>query len=111
MKPALDPSGLTQHEAGAKMDGGKPDLSLLLDFGRALAAVGAVATRGAAKYTRGGWIKVPNGINRYTAALLRHLFTDDLFDEDGFRHDAQVAWNALARLERILREEEDETTK
>ncbi len=101
-----DPHGKGQHGSGAKNDAGKPDLSLLLLFGRALSAVGGVGTKGAIKYTRGGWQVVPDGENRYTAAMLRHLFEENqsLVDDDtGCYHAAQVAWNALARLELILR--------
>jgi len=105
-----DPHGISQHESGAKLDAGKPDASLLLMFGKALLAVAQVGTFGAEKYTRGGWQKVAGGITRYTAALLRHLFKeqDEDYDSDSdLLHAAQVAWNALARLELILRERED----
>lgn len=105
-----DPTGLGQHDHGAKTDEGKPDLSLLLMFGKALREVGRVGTFGARKYTRGGWQGVSDGINRYTAALLRHLCDEhyEKFDKDlPVRHAAQVAWNALARLELMLREEEE----
>jgi hypothetical protein len=43
--------------------------------------------------------------------MLRHVFeeTYSAYDKDlPVLHAAQVAWNALARLELILREEEDE---
>jgi hypothetical protein len=104
-----DPHGREQHEAGAKNDAGKPDTSLLLMFGRALSEVAAVGTFGARKYSRGGWQHVPNGVDRYTAALLRHLLKEqsEAVDEDiGLLHAAAVAWNALARLELILKEGE-----
>jgi hypothetical protein len=106
------------HVAGAKDDGGKPDASLLQFFPRALLEVARVGTFGAKKYSRGGWLKVPDGIVRYTAAMLRHFFaaqmetydSDPSCEEYGFkdqiRHDAQVAWNALARLELQLQQEE-----
>jgi hypothetical protein len=109
-----DPNGIKQHEAGAKLDAGKPDTSLLLMFGRALLEVAKVSTVGAAKYTRGGWQVVPDGIRRYTAALLRHLFAEqnERLDRDTeLLHAAQVAWNALARLELLLREEADGNNK
>lgn len=104
-----DPDGIAQHEHGAKTDSGKPDCSLLLMFGRALEAVAEVGTFGAEKYTRGGWQGVCDGIHRYTAALLRHLFKEhyEEYDMDlPVKHAAQVAWNSLARLELILREED-----
>jgi hypothetical protein len=94
-----DPTGRDQHEAGSKTDAGKPDLSLLLLFGKALREVGQVGTYGALKYTRGGWQSVPDGINRYTAALLRHLLAEEYEAMDS---DLPVA---LARLELMLREE------
>jgi hypothetical protein len=106
-----DPNGLKQHEPGAKTDAGKPDASLLLMFGRALLEVARVGTLGAKKYTRCGWQSVPDGKNRYTAALLRHLLTEpyEEYDKDlNVPHAAQSAWNALARLELMLREKENE---
>lgn len=107
---AKDPNGIDQHTAGAKLDAGKPDASLLLLFGRALTEVSRVGTFGAKKYSRGGWQFVPDGITRYTAALLRHLFGEangPRDEESGLLHAAQVAWNALARLELMLRESEN----
>lgn len=104
---SMDPNGTPQHAPGAKLDGNKPDMSLLLHFSFALTAVAEVGTAGAKKYTRGGWKFVEGGEERYTAALLRHLFIEEEHDEDirewaggeDILHDAQVAWNALARLE------------
>lgn len=121
-----DPNGLNQHQAGAKLDDGKVDMSLLTLWPRALTEVCRVGTLGARKYSRGGFLSVPNGVVRYTAALLRHLFKESyqLMDDDPYydtpagapfkgkiRHDAQVAWNALSRLEVKLREEENERRK
>jgi hypothetical protein len=115
------PGGLDLHEKGAKADGGKPDTSLLQYFGPALLEVARVGTFGQDKYTRGGWLEVPEGHRRYTAAMLRHFFsemTEGTYDQDpsceeyGYkdqiRHDAQVAWNALARLTLALKEEQDD---
>lgn len=107
----VDPDGKDQHEAGAKLDRDKPDASLLLMFGKALIAVAEIGTFGAKKYSRGGWQSVADGETRYTAALLRHLLQsgDEDYDKDsGLLHDAQIAWNALARLELRLRREECE---
>ncbi len=100
--------GATKHDAG------KPDLSLLLDFGKALQSVAAVGTMGAKKYSRGGWKSVPDGLNRYTAALLRHLTQENTQfadDESGFAHASHVAWNALARLQLIILEMEKHATR
>jgi hypothetical protein len=106
----VDPNGVGQHDPGAKCDKGKPDASLLGMFGKALLEVAKVGTYGAKKYTRGGWESVSDGINRYTAAMLRHYFTEryETYDTDiPVLHAAQVAWNALARLELILREKDE----
>ena len=109
-KLEADPDGIKAHEAGAKLDSGKPDASLLLMFAKALLLVAEVGTFGARKYSRGGWQSVANGEERYTAALMRHLLASGYEDNDkdsGLDHDAQVAWNALARLELKLRRDKD----
>ena len=107
----VDPDGKEADAPGAKLDGNKPDLSLLLDFSRSLCAIGQVATDGAKKYSRGGWLLVPDGINRYRAAKMRHMFHGALSDYDagsGSLHIAHEAWNALAVLELTLREMEND---
>lgn len=116
MTNEADPTGLNAHQPGAKLDQGKTDLSLLINFRNALTAVAEVAEIGAKKYSRGGFLKVANGFLRYTSAMLRHLFGGDKEDNDGeiilrstkYAHEAQVAWNALARLEVKMREEHNE---
>ena len=105
-----DPYGLDQHAAGAKLDAGKIRLGLVLGgFSRALYQVGVVGTVGAVKYTDNGWMSVTDGQARYTDAMIRHLlaeFDGEIFDTDtGLYHAAQAAWNALARLELLLKEE------
>lgn len=104
-----DPTGRTAHEAGAKLDYGKNRLGLVVGgFSRALQAVGEVGTYGANKYTDNGWIEVPDGVNRYTDAMYRHLMKEaggEQRDEDTeLLHAAHAAWNALARLDLMLRE-------
>lgn len=108
---------MNQHEPGAKLDHKKADTSLLGMFGKALVAVSEVGTAGAKKYTRGGWQSVDDGVNRYTAAMLRHYFAEHYEEYDAdisewadrdIMHAAQTAWNALARLELMLREKDNE---
>ena len=104
-----DPTGRDQHEPGAKCDGGKLLPALVLGrFARALEAVAEVGTYGAQKYTRRGWETVPDGIERYSEAMMRHWLAEQQgseFDDDSrFRHASHLAWNALARLELMLRE-------
>lgn len=105
-----DPNGLSPSSPGAKLDANKNDLDLVLgDFANALEQVGLVGTFGANKYTRHGWISVPNGIDRYSSAMLRHYFkhkNGELIDpESGLYHLSHLAWNALAVLELMYKEE------
>ena len=106
-----DPHGLSLNAPGAKADAGKLRPTLILrDMSRALLAVTKIATDGAAKYSDGGWILVPNGPERYEDASLRHMlkrFAGQEVDTDsGEAHLAHEAWNALAKLDLYLREKE-----
>ena len=99
------------HVPGAKDDKAKPMAGVLLDFSRALQAVVDVGTYGAKKYTRTGWATVPEGSQRYTDAMMRHLLAmdvdpDGLDKETGLPHLAHIAWNALAVLELQARRKE-----
>lgn len=103
-----DPNGKSQNESGAKLDSGKNRLSLVLfGFTHALQEVGKVGTFGAAKYTDNGWMDVPDGERRYSDAMLRHLMKEaegEIFDpETGISHAAHAAWNSLARLDLMMR--------
>lgn len=116
MTKEVDPTGRGQHEAGAKLDSGKVDMALIFDgMPRALLAVGEVATFGAAKYTRNGWMSVPEGERRYRAAQDRHRlkrFTEGEYDSDSkLLHLAHAAWNALAELELLIKRMESEEKK
>jgi hypothetical protein len=104
---------INPHEPGAKFDDGKIRASLVLGtFANALIEVGKVGTFGAKKYSDNGWLEVPNGIERYTDAMLRHWLAEQtgewLDRESELPHAAHLAWNALARLELILREQPSE---
>jgi hypothetical protein len=91
---------------GVKHDAGKVDLTLVTEyFPRALTAVARVSELGVMKYARGAWRTVPDRIRRYSAALLRHFIDETRTpydDETDLAQAAQVAWNALARLEAML---------
>lgn len=117
-----DPTGKDPHEPGAKLDQGKVRPSLIFnDMAYALTEVARVATYGAKKYSDGGWQHVEDGIKRYTDAMDRHRLkehTEGFWDEDIrndtgelIAHAAQVAWNALARLELMIREKIEQDTK
>lgn len=108
-----DPTGKNAHEPGAKLDAGKVRMGLVLGgFGRALKEVGKVGTYGAEKYTDNGWMEVPDGVARYSDALFRHIFSEACGEEidadTGLHHAAHAAWNALARLDLILRDRDSE---
>lgn len=77
-------------------------------FPRALTAIGEVSRFGAKKHNDG---VMPTEWRRYSAvtysdSLIRHLLAENegqvLDPESGLLHAAHAAWNALARLERML---------
>jgi hypothetical protein len=109
-----DPNGVPSHTPGAKLDDGKSPVmrGAIQYFPRALLLVADISHYGASKYAWKGWESVPDGVARYGDALVRHLVaeaTDGPVDPStGLLHAAQVAWNALARLELMLRSGEDE---
>lgn len=93
--------------AGDKPDQDKHRPSIvLLDFARALTAISEHGTIALSKYEPHGWIEVPNGVGRYTDAMLRHILLEPIESidaESGSLHAVAVAWNALARLDLMLR--------
>lgn len=102
----FDPTGKAPNTPGAKLDAGKaPMLRGCLEyFPLALEQVAKVSEYGATKYTWKGWETVPGGIDRYGDALVRHLVKAEHDPDTGLLHAAHAAWNALARLELMLRE-------
>lgn len=107
-----DPNGKSLNEPGAKADAGKLRPSLIIkDMANAILAVTKIATDGAIKYTRGGWIVVPEAEARYEDAHLRHMlkrFAGERIDPDSHSlHLAHEAWNALAKLELHIRNTKD----
>lgn len=93
-----------------KYDAGKSPLfrGCLGYFPKALRAVADVSLFGATKYAWKGWENVPDGFIRYTDGLARHLSYEgegQTIDPDSrLLHAQHVAWNALARLELLLKE-------
>ena len=99
-----------------KLDTGKVPVArgALVRFPLALEAVAKVSKFGAKKYSAPigsmGYLEVEDAFGRYTDALGRHLLKEQtegpINDQDGgVLHAAQVAWCALARLEKYLRTE------
>lgn len=97
------------HVPGAKQKKGKVRASLVLgDFRFALLEVAKVGTMGAEKYSPHGWLSVPNGFEEYSEAMLRHWLAEHIETvdpESNLVHAAHLAWNALARLELLIRQE------
>lgn len=107
----LDPNGIDPHSPGAKLDAGKTQPELIYrGFARALNEVAEIGTFGAVKYSPDGWQSVPEGILRYRNANYRHrnaFYRGETHCPDSKKHHlAHAAWNALAELELMLREEE-----
>lgn len=102
--------GPNPHAPGVKLDAGKSPVrrGLLEQFPRACMAVAHLSATGADKYTWEGWEQVPNGAARYGDADVRHIcnaaIEGPVDSETNHLHAAHEAWNALARLELILRE-------
>jgi hypothetical protein len=93
---------------GLKHDTGKIRPALVINsMALAMQAIAEVGTYGAAQYGVDNWLEVEDGIERYTDALYRHLLDEAageaLDDESGLMHAAHAAWNAIARLELMLR--------
>ena len=98
---------------GVKYDDNKPRLAeMLVDMKEPLLALCKVWEYGANKYTPDNWKKVDNGKDRYTNAMLRHLFAEEdspVDDESLLLHASHIAFNALARLYFILQERQLKT--
>lgn len=95
--------------SGIKYDTDKPLLAdMLLDFKEPLMELCKVWEFGKNKYGKSNWKQLDNGRERYTNALVRHLMVevDKLTDDETeIYHAAHIAFNALARLYFIMKEE------
>jgi hypothetical protein len=96
-----------------KMDVGKAPVvcGFIAYFPRAMNAVALVSEYGARKYNDGeyktDWQKVPNGFNRYSDGIGRHMTKaaiERYDDESQIAHLAHLAWNAMAALEIALKD-------
>lgn len=97
------PEMAEQAPIGRKGDAGKILAGVLLDFAHALELVAEIGTMGAKKYERRNWRHVPNGVERYTDAAMRHLLAHgkgELNDpESGLPHLGHAVWSLLAVIE------------
>lgn len=100
---------------GVKHDGDKPKLAIVFKhFPNALAAISKQGWYGHEKYIENdadfcNWKRCDGGSDRYTEAMLRHFnaeFNGDGIDkESNLHHSLATAWNAMARLEKMITEE------
>lgn len=104
---------------GVKIDTGKPPVytEFLMQFPLSIRMIALVGDAGskAAGHVRSGWKEVERGHERYSNAMGRHLLDEaqllassDVDTSDPMRdliwQAATVAWNDLARLEHLIRE-------
>lgn len=97
-----------------KKDEGKAPIyqGFIQYFPRAIEAVANVSKFGYEKYgTWGGWLGVEDGINRYMDAKCRHMIDEAKGEERAqdsqLRHAEHEAWGAMAKLELLLRGQEN----
>ena len=98
---------MSTNNNGRKDDGGKLRWDLLpLDLVEKLVEV---YTFGAQKYAPNTWQNLPDGYNRYKAAMLRHLTAHEkgevIDTESGLLHLAHCCWNALAMMYYYIKQE------
>ena len=83
-------------ETGMKFDTDKPMYNLIP--ANAIDELAKVLTFGAEKYAPNSWQDVPDGMERYRAALLRHAFAiqrGEIYDQEtGLPHSAHIMCNA-----------------
>jgi len=99
-----------QPAAGRKFDGDKARVDLLVDgCPKALMAISDVLTHGAKKYDDHNWKVVPNGPQRYKAAMMRHILAhasgESVDSETGISHLAHAACCVMFMLELELKKD------
>lgn len=95
------------------MEKSNPMRDVYLEFPRAMRATASVTAYGAKKHAPRGWqtFEPDYGVVYHTSKIGRHLIDRELNGEinhsdDDLLHAAQVAWNALALLENIIKLQE-----
>jgi len=80
-----------------KFDDDKPMMHLVPLI--SVEAVAKVMTFGAKKYAPNGWKSVPNAVNRYNSAMLRHMVAiqkgETIDPDSGLPHIDHIACNAM----------------
>ena len=111
--------GNVARAPGVKLDEGKPKffINVRWQFWRALEALAHHTEKGNHEpgHVLKGWTTVENGYERYTEALERHLHEeamrygcpDDRSRGELIEHATATLWNAAARLELLLADQEE----
>ena len=104
-------------KGATKFDGDKSPVyqGFIKYFPRAIEQVANISKFGYEKYgTWGGWLDVDDGLNRYMDAKCRHMIDEakgeDCASDSKLLHAAHEAWNAMAKLELLMRERESGDT-
>lgn len=113
---AAEPSTAHSPVADASKEGrkiGKVRMDLVMqDMPRAIEALARVMTWAldAKGYKESDWLHVPDAINKYSGGMHRHDNKEkrgqEFDEESGLEHAIHTAWNAMARVELILRKKE-----
>lgn len=92
---------------------GKIRMDLVMqDMPRAIEALARVMTWALDEkgYKESDWLHVPDAIDKYSGGMHRHDNKEkrgqEFDDESGLEHAIHTAWNAMARVELILRKKE-----
>ena len=114
--PACPHCGRKQLRADSTKEGrkiGKVRMDLVMqDMPRAIEALARVMTWAldGKGYKESDWLHVPDAINKYHGGLHRHdnkeMRGQEFDEESGLEHAIHTAWNAMARVELILRKKE-----
>lgn len=97
-----------------KFDGGKSPVyrGAIAYFPRAISLIASISNFGATKYAWKGWEHVPNGFDRYSDAMVRHLISEgegEIYDPDsGLYTIGHTLWNSAARTELFLKKMEQQ---
>lgn len=102
VQDGFNPSEATRKDGKNRMD------LVMTGFPKALLAMGECMTWALSKgYNVDDWHNVPDPVRAYTGAMMRHLLKEmggETHDEESkLLHAVHTAWNAMARLEMILR--------
>lgn len=113
LHPAPEPAPKVADTSKEGRKIGKVRMDLVMqDMPRAIEALARVMTWAleVKGYKESDWLEVPDGINKYHGGMHRHDNKEcrgqEFDEESGFEHAIHTAWNAMTRVELILRKKE-----